>query len=173
MEAVRLRPLRLEDASSIYASIEESRAEIARWMDWCRPGYDLVATEKWIAATARARQDGTGFEFGIFGPQGFLGTIGVNQINPHERFANVGYWVRTSATGRGTATAAVKLVAQWAFLSTELQRLEIVAAVDNAASRRVAEKAGAAREGRLRSRICVCGKFYDAFMFSIVRGDRL
>ncbi len=173
MEAVRLRPLRLGDAASIYAAIQESRAEIARWMDWCRPEYDRVEAEKWIGAAARARQEGTGFEFGIFGPEGLLGSIGVNQINPHERFANVGYWVRTSATNRGAATAAVKLVAQWAFLSTELQRLEIVAAVDNPASRRVAEKAGAVREGRLRSRICVCGRFHDAYMFSIVRGDRL
>ena len=38
--------------------------------------------------------------------------------------ANVGYWVRTGQTGRGIATAAVRLVARFAFEELGLLRLE-------------------------------------------------
>ena len=56
---------------------------------------------------------------------------------------NVGYWVRTGCTRQGIATATVRLVARLAFEDLDLERLEFVIGVDNVASRRVAEKAGA------------------------------
>lgn len=53
--------------------------------------------------------------------------------------ANLGYWVRTSATGSGVAPIAVRQAATRAFSTTELHRLEIVVAVKNVRSIRVAE----------------------------------
>jgi RimJ/RimL family protein N-acetyltransferase len=63
--------------------------------------------------------------------------------------AHVGYWVRTGQTGQGIATAAVRLIARFGFEDLGLQRLELLVAVENLASRRVAEKAGARFEGIL------------------------
>ncbi|MGL5096173.1 MAG: GNAT family N-acetyltransferase, partial [Planctomycetia bacterium] len=59
--------------------------------------------------------------------------------------------------------------AAWAFAETNLVRLEIVAAVDNHASRRVAEKAGAVFEGIARRRLLVHGASHDAAVYSLVR----
>jgi RimJ/RimL family protein N-acetyltransferase len=87
-----------------------------------------------------------------------------------HRFANLGYWVRTSATRQGVATEAVRQVAEFAFGNTDLVRLEIVCAVGNDASQRVAERAGAAREGALRHRLLLHGQPVDAVMYSLVRG---
>ena len=98
-----------------------------------------------------------------------LGGCGINQINPMQRLANLGYWVRTSATGRGVAPAAVREVAAYAFRETDLIRLEIVVAVGNTRSQRVAEKVGATREGVLRSRVLLPSGPSDAVMYSLVR----
>ena len=49
--------------------------------------------------------------------------------------------------------------------------MEIVVAVENAASLKVAEKSGAHREGVLRDRMTVREKVHDAVMFSFVRAD--
>src|SRR5437588_791403 len=48
---------------------------------------------------------------------------------------------------------------------------ELVAAVDNVGSQRVAEKAGATREGILRNRLLINGRPHDAVLYSLVRGD--
>ena len=56
---------------------------------------------------------------------------------------NLGYWVRTSRRGEGIAVRATKLAARYAFENVGLIRVEVVMAVDNSASRRVAEKSGA------------------------------
>ena len=82
---------------------------------------------------------------------------------------NLGYWVRTSAAGRGAATRATRLAARFGFEQLGLHRIEIVAAIDNIGSQRVAEKAGAVREGVLRKRLLIRGKSQDAVLYSLIR----
>ena len=85
--------------------------------------------------------------------------------------ANLGYWVRSSLAGRGIAAAAVRKLAPWAFEHTAVNRLEIVAAVANVRSQRVAEKVGAHRDAVLRKRALLRGAPTDAVLFSILRPD--
>ena len=92
-------------------------------------------------------------------------------MNRTHNFANLGYWVRTSRTGQGIATAAARLVAEFGFAELRFTRLEIVAAVRNIASQRVAEKVGATREGIERNRHVVHGRIHDAVMYSLIPDD--
>ncbi len=101
----------------------------------------------------------------------FLGGCGLNQINRVNRFANLGYWVRTSQAGHGVATAAARLLAQFGFGELKLSRLELVIDVDNQASQRVAEKLGAFREGVLRHRLFMHNQTRDAVMYSLIPRD--
>lgn len=110
------------------------------------------------------------FEFVIASDRGdYLGGCGLNQLRPLDRVANLGYWVRTSQAGQGIATRAVQLLVDWAFQNTNLIRLEIVVAVDNDASRRVAEKLGTRCEGGLQRRFFLNGRSVDALMFALLR----
>ena len=167
---VRIRFLESEDADAVYKAVDESREEIAEWMDWCRESYSLVDAAQWIQSNASNRHTGSAFEFGIFDKDGsLLGACGLKHINKQVRLANLGYWVRTSAAGRGVAVAAVSKLVSWAFTNTDLHRLEIITATANHRSQRVAEKVGAAREGVLKSRLIVFDCFQDAVMYSIIR----
>ena len=91
--------------------------------------------------------------------------------NRVHNFANLGYWVRSSRVGQGVATAATRLAAQFGFEELKFTRIEIVAATGNVGSLRVAEKAGARREGVLRNRLMLGGKLHDAVMHSLVPED--
>ena len=70
---------------------------------------------------------------------------------------------------RFSEAASAAGAAAWAFAHTNLERLELLVAVGNAASQAVALKAGAALEGCLRSRFLVHGRFQDAFVYSLIR----
>jgi hypothetical protein len=97
----------------------------------------------WVGSRAELAADGHEYPFAIVGEGGrFLGGCGINQINRIHGLGNLGYWVRSSATGRGVASEAVRQAAAFAFENTELVRLEIVCAVRNERSQRVAERAG-------------------------------
>ncbi len=170
MSACTVRLYQLGDAEAIHAAALESVAEVYPWMAWCHARYTLDESRRWIELQIEAARQRKAFEFVIVGQGGrVLGGCGINQINPMNRFANLGYWVRTSAAGRGVAPAAVRQVAAHAFQETDLIRLEIVIAVGNTRSQRVAEKVGATREGVLRSRLLLPSGPSDAVMYSLVR----
>ena len=63
------------------------------------------------------------------------------------RGAHIGYWIDRSYAGRGYTTQAVELMTTFAFLELGLHRIEINIRPENAASIRVAQKAGYFFEG--------------------------
>ncbi len=169
---IRLCFPKLEDGTEVYEGVRESIPEISPWMGWCHPGYQLEETELWIRQLPDQWKARNHFVFLIRDREGrFVGTCGLSHPNWLHRLANLGYWIRTSATGNGYATAAAQLVASWGFRELELTRIEIMMAVGNRGSLRVAEKAGAVHEGVLRSRLHVAGKILDAHCFSLVPAD--
>jgi ribosomal-protein-serine acetyltransferase len=169
---VLIRPLRIDDVPALYEAVRESLPVLCLWMPWCHPDYAIEESQTWIEKQIPAFQAGEEFTFAIVSASDqFLGVIGLNAIDRDNRRANLGYWVRVSASARGVATTATQLVARWAFQHTDLNRLELVIAIMNGASLRVAEKAGAVREGILRSRLMLHGDTHDAAVFSIVRTD--
>ena len=172
LKELKIRHLKPSDAPAMFDAVQESLSDVSAWMDWCHADYDLEDAQEWIGITNEGFKNGTQYDFGIFRANSYLGQVGVNRINHQAKYANVGYWVRTSATGRGVAPVAVRLLSDWAFANTDLQRLEIVVALGNERSLRVAEKTGAVREGILRSKIRVFDRFYDAVIYSILRGDQ-
>jgi ribosomal-protein-serine acetyltransferase len=167
---VRIRPYRPDDAPRLYEAARESVGDVFPWLAWCHPQYTLAEAAAWAESREELARQALEYHFVITGDgDRFLGGCGINHINRIHRFGNLGYWVRSSATGRGVAVSAVALSAAFAFQNTDLVRLEIVCAVGNRRSQRVAEKAGAVREGVLRDRLRVNGAPHDAVMYSVVR----
>jgi RimJ/RimL family protein N-acetyltransferase len=91
-----------------------------------------------------------------------LGHIGVNVINPLMRSGRVGYWVLPDARGRGVATRALTLLADWALTDLGLHRLELDHAVGHDSSCRIAERCGFRHEGTLRGAMWEAGR-HDAY----------
>ena len=169
-DACHLEALELRHAPALLSAALESVASVSRWLPWCRSDLALADVEQWILATQADRSAGRAYEFAVIGPSGrYLGGGGVNAVNAEHRMANVGYWIRAGATGAGFATQAVRALVRWAYEHTRLNRLEIVAAVDNEASCRVAEKAGAVFEAVARDRLCLHGQFHDARVYVVTR----
>jgi RimJ/RimL family protein N-acetyltransferase len=170
---LRLRRFDAQDAQAIYEAVRESLPELSRWLSWCHSDYTIDDTRTFLAGRGEAFQKDGEYAFAVFERAGgrFVGACGVNQIDKANARANLGYWMRTSATRRGYATEATLVLARWAFEALSLARIEIVAAVGNDASQRVALKAGALREGIARRRLGVHGVPHDAVVFSLVPKD--
>jgi RimJ/RimL family protein N-acetyltransferase len=169
---VSIRPFRQDDADGLFESVRESMDELIRWMPWCHPDYALSEARDWVGRQIAAFESREEFNFAIITGGQIAGVCGINAINRENRLANLGYWVRSSQTRRGIATQATRLLADWAFQNTEINRLEILVAIRNHPSLRVAAKAGAVWEGVLRGRLQHRGEMHDAVLFSIVRPDR-
>jgi ribosomal-protein-serine acetyltransferase len=170
-----LRPTQLAQAEEIYQAISESVEEVSRWMVWCHEGYQLQESIEFLKKANAEREAGTAYAFSIYAADaaegGLLGGCGLNFIDRDYRRANLGYWIRTSATGQGVATRAAQLVARFGFEQQGLERIEIVTDIDNTGSQRVAAKVGAYREGLWRKRVRHHDTQRDAIGFSLTRED--
>lgn len=170
---VTIRPGVAADHAPVYAAVRESIVSVGRWMSWCHPDYSMRDAEDWFARCEKNWEGGADREFCIFDARSgeALGCVGINQINRLNNFANLGYWVRAGRTGRGIASTAARLAAQFAFRELGLNRIEVVAQVDNLASRRVAEKIGCTFECVARARLLYRNEPCDAAVYSLLPGD--
>lgn len=172
-DVVRIRRYCAADIPLLFEAARESVNEMFAWMPWCHQQYSLEESAAFILSREAAWNQKIEFDFAILDAQTnrFLGGVSLNQFNHDHNFANLGYWVRSGSTGRGIATEATLLAAHLGFEDLGLHRIEIVAAIGNVASQKVAGKAKAKREGVLRNRLVLHNRPHDAVMYSLVVAD--
>jgi len=172
---VTLRPLRMSDAEALYDAIRESVPEMSRWLPFAHENYSIRETKDYLKRRPEGWKKDTDYSFAIIDSRDgtIIGGCGFNGIDKENGRANLGYWVRTSRTGQGVATAATVLLAKWGFMVVKLCRIEILASVGNKSSQRVAEKVGAQREGVLRNRLKIGDDLHDAIMYSLLPKDTM
>jgi RimJ/RimL family protein N-acetyltransferase len=146
--------------------------EMHRWMPEEADPFGVDQAAAFIESAARSLADGTALAVAIGDPKTgrAVGSVTFHVWGP--RHWNIGYWVSPQNRNRGVATAAVSKLSRWAFSSrTSLQRLSLYTLPGNAASQKVAERAGFLCEGRLRRWADVGGKQWDWVMYSLIRED--
>jgi RimJ/RimL family protein N-acetyltransferase len=168
---ILLRPFRSMDAPQLYEAVHESLQDLKPWMSWASDAYTELTAREYITI-ARARWDErTFYAFAITRGDEILGACTLSSLHPIYHYCNLGYWVRSSCHGQGIAGRAARLTARFAFEELGLIRVEIVIAVGNAASLRVAQKIGAHDEGFLLNRMVIGKSIFDAHMFSLLPSD--
>lgn len=126
----------------------------------------------WIGKYIEGWTDGTRAGFSVHGPQGeFLGMASIIKLELDARQGEIGYMLAPTARGRGIATAAVKLLTEWAFDELGLVRLELRIDDSNEGSIAVATRAGYVHEGTMRSLYFKDGRRVDTAVYSRLAGD--
>jgi RimJ/RimL family protein N-acetyltransferase len=139
-------------------------------MTWCQPNYALQDSRAFVSSRDDQWKDGKEYSFVIYSLKDdeLLGSVGLSRLDHAHGCANVGYWVRHTRTRQGIASAAVQLIATFAFRELGLNRLELLVPLGNHPSMRVAEKAGALKEGVLNKKLKLQGIPCDAVSYAIL-----
>jgi RimJ/RimL family protein N-acetyltransferase len=168
---IRIRLRADADDAAIVAACQDP--EIPRWTRVPEP-YDEGSAAEWSVESQRQREAGEGLHLVIADADTdeLLGSIGVQDVRPPDARCDIGYWLARQARGRGVMTRAVGLLSRWVFDNLPIERIQIAVQPENRASRAVAERAGYAFEGILRSYIEIKGTRCDAAMYSLLRADR-
>jgi RimJ/RimL family protein N-acetyltransferase len=169
---VTVRPFQKEDAGEIHTAVSETQNEASFWVIDLK-GLSLPEVQGFIASQPETWNEDRAYNFVILetSTNRILGGCGLTNIDRRHRSCRLYFWIRTSAARQGFATRAVLLMAQFAFDSLGMQRMELIIEPDNLAGLRVAEKSGAISEGYLRSRFFLHGGPKDAVVFSLVPED--
>jgi RimJ/RimL family protein N-acetyltransferase len=141
---ISLRKYRIGDDVALYAAVCESIHELSRW-GFYHVGFTLEDAAEDIISRITTWNQGEKYTFLVeeLPCPVFVGNCSVEEIDFERQHASLGWWVRTSRTGRGIATAAGSLAAQAAFEHLQFSVLRVYTNAENIVSRRVAEKIGA------------------------------
>jgi RimJ/RimL family protein N-acetyltransferase len=144
-----LRPWTRDDLPHLLAAAADPLVHRYRYS---LPGDDAAA-DAWLAAVERDRLSGERLELAVTRPDTpeAVGSVSLWGFHRRNGAAMVSYWLAPGGRGRGLATAAVRLLAGWAFDTLGQQRLALQVEIENVASQRLAERCGFRCEGRLRS----------------------
>jgi RimJ/RimL family protein N-acetyltransferase len=169
---IQIRRYQPNDIDAVYEAVIESKPELSPWMPWCQTEYAWQDAADWVQGRPEAweRNEEKSFLM-IDANERLLGCCGIHRIDARNGVGELGYWVRSSATCQGIATEATRQVARWAFQEANFHRIEILVSVENLASQRVAEKAGAIREGVLRDRILLHGRRHDCVLYALLNNQ--
>ena len=107
-----------------------------------------------MRATRPGEHDGTCAGFAALDEDGsFVGLALAPAIDDAKGEIELGYVVAPAARGRGVAGEMLRQLTAWALAEAGAQRIVLIIDVENAASSRVAERAGYTREGVMRSHL--------------------
>ncbi len=165
-----LRLLEEADARGLHELIEANRVLLAPWLPWAA-GQTFEDTLDFIRGTRSQARENEGFQAAIVTEKGIAGVIGYVSVDWGNRSTRVGYWLDEGQQGRGTMTAAVRLLVDHALTVWRLNRVEIIVATGNRRSRAIPERLGFHQEGTLRQFQLIGGRYLDCVSYSMLAAD--
>ncbi len=170
-ERLVVRVAKPGDGKVFNEAILESLAELGMWLAWavsapsvdqsesvCRRAYARFLLNEDLMALFFLRDSGV-----------LVGGSGLHRANWELRQFEMGYWGRTAYCGRGFVTEGVRALADHALDDLGASSVWLTTDERNAASRRLAERAGFELEGVLRNeRLDLCGRLRNTCVYSRV-----
>lgn len=142
-----LRPIQIGDGALIHDAVVESWSELSRWLVWtlkplenltvgdyedfCRKKQEMYSKREDITLLSFDKNSGK-----------LLGGCGLHKPDWSGRTFSIGFWVRSSETGKGYATEVVNALVDYGFKKLAACRLLSFHAEGNEGSRAVLQKTG-------------------------------
>jgi RimJ/RimL family protein N-acetyltransferase len=169
-DALRLEPLAAEHLTVVGEVISDESVVRFTGFPWPpEPGFERT----WFARYEAGRLEGTREAFAVLDAGGTMTGLALAvHIDRVAAEIELGYLVDPRQQGRGVGTALLTALTDWAFDDAAAARVTLVIATDNAASLRIAAKAGYRREGVMRSRYFKQGRRLDSELWAMITADR-
>ncbi|MCW6007405.1 GNAT family N-acetyltransferase [Micromonospora sp. CPCC 205371] len=163
-----LRLWESSDAATFLAAYQDPA--IKHWHT--RQPASVEQVREWFDQYREAWAQETGAHWAVTRGGGeVLGRIAMGGMNLNDGVAECSYWVLPAARGSGVASRALTALSEWALGEAGFHRVHLDHSTRNAASCRVAVKAGFLLEGTKRSDAVHSDGRHDMHLHARIRAD--
>jgi len=165
---LRLEPLSLDHLDGIMTWVNDPEVTFY----FAELGREITREEE-AAYVEKLIASKTDRVFSIFGPDGYLGQIGLAKIYWPARNGRLGIMLPRHAQGRGVASAAGRLLLRTAFSDLGMHKVWAIIRSDNPRGLYLWTQLGFRCEGVLRDEYFVQDRFYDMVRLACTEADFL
>ncbi len=165
-ERVVLRPLTVDDADSLFASMDEESARLTG----THRTFTLDELREWAGSRA-ATTDRLDLSIVERATGTWLGELAINDWNADDHSCNFRIALAPVGRDRGFGTEATRLIVDYVFTNLPIHRISLDVFAFNERAAHVYERVGFAREGVLRDNLYWDGMYHDSILMSILRPE--
>ena len=156
-----------EDAVELFSLVDDNRKYLREWLPWLDTNLSVKDELDFIEISQKDRIQGSSGVWLIREKKDLVGTISINWIDWDNKSCGLGYWISEDKVGKGIVNRCCKSLINNLILNNQIHRFVIEAAVENHASRKVAENLGMRLEGIIKDRELLYGAYVDAALYAI------
>lgn len=167
-EGVELRLRTEADAEELFNLINNNRNHLRRWLPWVDANKTVADSLAYIQSCISKFETKESLDLGIWFEGQMVGSIGFHYWDKANRKDTIGYWLAEEFQGKGIVTDAVRALINYGFKEMNLNRIEILCAVENEKSRAIPAKLGFTYEGVVRDNSWLYDHFENVVAFSLL-----
>ncbi|WP_086983802.1 GNAT family N-acetyltransferase [Vibrio aphrogenes] len=156
-------------ASKYFKIVSNQRDYLSEWLAWPSYAENEEFFLDFIKKSLHDYADGKSLVCTMMFKNEVAGNISFNSINHDLQKVEIGYWLRRDLQGMGIVSKSLSMLINYAFTELNMQKVEISAAVDNQASRRVCERLGFQLEGIITRAENLNGRIVDHAVYGLNR----
>lgn len=173
---LKLRPIQPGDGQAVHEVKQESWNEFEKWRVWThksRAETTVADDEAFCRLKHEAYVQRKGLCYLAFMNDRLIGQGSLNHCNWESRTFVVGYWVRSSETGKGYASEIALALCHYAFKALKARKLTSYHAAGNDRSGAVLKKTGFIHEGTLREHHRLAHGYVDELHYGLLPNNVL
>ncbi|HHG3305167.1 TPA: GNAT family N-acetyltransferase [Vibrio parahaemolyticus] len=168
-EGLELALVEPKFASKYLEIVSSQRDYLGEWLSWPPHAENEEFFLGFIKKSLHDYADGKSLVCAMMYQSEVVGNISFNTINHDLQKIEIGYWLRRDLQGKGIVSKSLSKLIDYAFTELDMQKIQISAAVDNQASRRVCERLGFKLEGIITRAENLNGKVVDHAVYGLSR----
>lgn len=158
----------VEEAAELFALVDRNRVHLRKFLGWLDTSVQVADTRRFIEENLPLWLQLHSLHLSIKKEKKIIGAVGFHQIDFLNKSTSMGYWLDEAYLGRGIMKKSVQALMDYGFNVLGLHRIQILSAVHNNRSQRIAVNLGFQREGILKDAIYHYGAFFDAYLYGII-----
>ena len=161
----------IQMAEELFNLVDSDRKHLGEFLDFVELAKSVEDEADFLKMKITGEGLGTDRFFLIYYKDQLAGTIDLHMIDSKNKRAEIGYMIHSSFAGKGIMTKAVRKITEIAFDDLGLNKVSIIAIVENIASNKVAQKSGFEFVATLKEEQFLYGEFRDINRYALLKRD--